>query len=1037
MGRIKWNLDLLEEVKKQHDEAMTATEQVINNGKADLSTMTEEVWEGEDADMARDQLHDLLSKEMAETWKELDICNEAIQKAQKTAYESKNFCNRFPQIFRSGSMPSESDQGVCNGDLLCDDDSCSSLIDSMLEAGQRALNVKSKVEIAESILAELETDVARFDYSSYTDPIKTQTQNVADRTGVYNSAVSRYEQKTLDMDNTFSNELIGATPVMVPEPFDPSCLELGDQIHMKDGDVINFLEEQKGVEIGDKFSEAQMNNIFKMLFGKKDIDTSSLSKKDCEVSFLKLTEEQQENMLQECGFTTAQIGTFLSKLSTSLTNLAFKPSNTNASVSYIRKTDYPIDESLKEEADSYLYASGDNYGDFSKLKNEYEKCMASGKESDKARAEEIMTELGYIYYTLTEELKTQPQYITTPNTPTPYDTFALFVSDCCYQSEENNPGNLVSDPSFIAQLQKELEGTGFDNIAYSFGYITLSNFAADDRTHFGGFTVNLSTSDAYVSKITLTDNNPCPVNNYEPFETVFYSTDYERASNYVKTHYDTTYAESQGLSEDRIIELTASILIGDANRENDYGTNFWGEILAGNYEDAFEKYGTKLAGYDPINCTDVWTAASAYQASLIDIEETQGVDSQDKDHEIYCFTSTEDSNKEFERFTNAIMGLEDADDVEDIFKGMYLCQKTLADAACNKTAADLAASNTQLSEEIYKYYMQSQLQVALYDFYAEQYYAVKEVDTEQTWGKHYSSISDFSFVMSAGALTIEYNNCYNESHLFSGEGDEIIDHVVLHRLESSDEMSDAEDIYKYEELKKEQEEFASKLIRHTAEGAVVVAATIVNPYLGAAAAYSVALAEGQLDTGSFDLASSLVGEYANECEEFGMEGALISGSISTAKQVYEDIQGYLANESLMEAANQEIMSEWFGYGYYNTLTSTSEERDYTSYVSCTDTINPLYVKSMEKWEDEGLLQIMEETGVWTEATCKNADKFEKDSLEYQILHGGISFETIDYEEFNKAMLNISSAIKNGTTDSRDMHDYWEEAALKEATNNYD
>ena len=31
--------------------------------------------------------------------------------------------------------------------------------------------------------------------------------------------------------------------------------------------------------------------------------------------------------------------------------------------------------------------------DFSKLKNEYEKCMASGKESDKARAEEIMTEL--------------------------------------------------------------------------------------------------------------------------------------------------------------------------------------------------------------------------------------------------------------------------------------------------------------------------------------------------------------------------------------------------------------------------------------------------------------------------------------------------------------------------------------------------------------------------------------------------------------------------------------------------------------------
>jgi hypothetical protein len=141
----------------------------------------------------------------------------------------------------------------------------------MLEAGQRALNVKSKVESAESILAELETDVARFDYSSYTDPIKTQTQNVADRTGVYNSAISRYEQKTQDMDNTFSNELIGATPVMVPDPFDPSCLELGDQIHMKDGDVINFLEEYNAVELGGKLSDAQLENILEMLSDKKSL----------------------------------------------------------------------------------------------------------------------------------------------------------------------------------------------------------------------------------------------------------------------------------------------------------------------------------------------------------------------------------------------------------------------------------------------------------------------------------------------------------------------------------------------------------------------------------------------------------------------------------------------------------------------------------------------------------------------------------------------------------------------------------------------
>ncbi|WP_338801965.1 hypothetical protein WAA20_00130 [Butyrivibrio fibrisolvens] len=311
MGRIKWNLDLLEEVKKQHDEAMTATEQVINNGKSDLSSLTEDVWEGEDGDMARDQLHDLLNKEMVETWKELDACNEAIQKAQKTAYESKNFCNRFPQIFRSGSMPSESDQGACSGDLLCDNDSCSSLKDSMSEAGQRALNVKSKVESAESVLAELETDVAKFDYSSYTEPIKTQTQNVADRTGVYNSSVSRYEQKTQEMDNTFSNELIAATPVAVPEPFDPSCLELGDDVHMKDGDIINFLEEYNAVELGGKLSDAQLENILERLFDKKDIDVSRLSEEDFGIAFINLPEEQKKAVLLEMGYSNDQIESIL------------------------------------------------------------------------------------------------------------------------------------------------------------------------------------------------------------------------------------------------------------------------------------------------------------------------------------------------------------------------------------------------------------------------------------------------------------------------------------------------------------------------------------------------------------------------------------------------------------------------------------------------------------------------------------------------------------------------------------------------------
>ncbi len=311
MGRIKWNLDMLEEVRMQHDEAMTATEQVINKGRSDLSSMTEEVWEGEDGDMARDQLHDLLNKEMVETWKQLDACNEAIQKAQKTAYESKNFCNRFPQIFSGGSMPSDSDQGACSGDLLCDNGNCSSLKDSMSEAGQNAVNVKSKVESAESILAELETDEAKFDYSSYTQPIKEQTQKVAERTGVYNTAVSKYEQKTQEMDDTFSNELIAATPTVIPEPFDPSCLELGDEIHMKDGDIINFLEEYNSVEMGGKLSDAQLENILDMLFDKKDIDVSALSEKDFGMAFITLPEEQKKAVLMEMGYSREQVDSIL------------------------------------------------------------------------------------------------------------------------------------------------------------------------------------------------------------------------------------------------------------------------------------------------------------------------------------------------------------------------------------------------------------------------------------------------------------------------------------------------------------------------------------------------------------------------------------------------------------------------------------------------------------------------------------------------------------------------------------------------------
>ncbi len=277
MSRIKWNLDQLEEVRQQHEEAMSSTEQVIENGKADLASMTKEVWVGEDANIARNQLSDLLNKEMVETWKELDACNSAIQKAQKTAYESKNFCNGFPQIFYSGSMPSDGDQGACSGELLCDSGNSEELKSFMDAAGKDALNVKSKVESAESLLAELETDVAKFDYSSYTDPIKTQTQKVADRSETYNNAVSKYVVKTTEMDNDLARELLDATPSMVPNPFDPSCLLQADSVHMKDGDVINFLDASKSIQVSNTLSMSQDPSAINTVYKKSNYTATNLT----------------------------------------------------------------------------------------------------------------------------------------------------------------------------------------------------------------------------------------------------------------------------------------------------------------------------------------------------------------------------------------------------------------------------------------------------------------------------------------------------------------------------------------------------------------------------------------------------------------------------------------------------------------------------------------------------------------------------------------------------------------------------------------
>ena len=585
MGRIKWNLDLLEEVKKQHDEAMTATEQVMNNGKSDLSSMTEDVWEGEDGDMARDQLHDLLNKEMVETWKELDACNEAIQKAQKTAYESKNFCNRFPQIFRSGSRPSESDQGACSGDLLCDNDSCSSLKDSMSEAGQRALNVKSKVESAESVLAELETDVAKFDYSSYTETIKTQTQNVADRTGVYNSSVSRYEQKTQEMDSTFSNELIAATPITVPEPFDPSCLELGDDVHMKDGDIINFLEEYNAVELGGKLSDAQLENILAMLFDKKDIDVSRFSEEDFGIAFINLPEEQKKAVLLEMGYSNDQIESILESCkgqkgpaagsafartlvdriagknrdkyhnvadrtglanalglaglkrpgdgtakthadaydaaggsktktggntgnntnnsgSSSTDNNSNNTTTNNTTGNNTTESSYPIDEKLKAEADTYLDNTNDNYGDFYELKEEYERCIHTvgpstiDEEAARLRAQQILTELGYIYYTLAN-----------CNTSSNSSLLNEFIKETCYATDRNNSSNITTDSDFIYELQNELANTGVDEIAYSDANLALGVLATDKTVHNGEVDVAYNYDGQSLKSVIVSDSS--------------------------------------------------------------------------------------------------------------------------------------------------------------------------------------------------------------------------------------------------------------------------------------------------------------------------------------------------------------------------------------------------------------------------------------------------------------------------------------------------------------------------------------------------
>ena len=311
MKRVKWDLDQLKGVQKQQEIAMTSTEQVINKARNDLNSMTEEVWEGEDGDMARELLGDLVYKEMPQTWKEIDAINTAIKKAQKTANESKNFCNEFSQIFKDGSLPSETDSAECSGELLCDTGSCDLLKAAMGAAGKNAVNVKRNIETVENILSELETPEAKFDYTSYTGPIKEQAQNVADRTMMFNNAVSRYESKVREMDDTLATELMEAIPSAVPVPFDPFCLHNGKTIKMGGGDIVEFIEALKAIELGGKFGIKEIQAILKILFGKEKVDISDLTETELVMAFIKLTKEQQKAILLEMGLTAAQIAAIL------------------------------------------------------------------------------------------------------------------------------------------------------------------------------------------------------------------------------------------------------------------------------------------------------------------------------------------------------------------------------------------------------------------------------------------------------------------------------------------------------------------------------------------------------------------------------------------------------------------------------------------------------------------------------------------------------------------------------------------------------
>ncbi len=361
MGRIKIILDQLEEVREQYEIAMNVTEDVISKAREDLNSMAEEVWEGEDGDMARDLFGDLVYKEMPETWKHIDASNEAIKKAQKKAYEAKNYCNDFPKIFKGGE-PSEGNQSPCSGDLLCDPGSCAELKHNMANAGQNAANLKSRIKEVADILSQLETSEAKFNYTSYTQPIIEQAQDVEDYTRNFNEDLTKYEAKVNELDSTLSKELLAAVPETVEKPFDPSCLLGEDTIHMQGGDIINTLEEHNSIDIGSKLSDAQLENILAMLFDKKDIDVSGLSEEDLGMAFITLPEEKKKAVLFEMGYTKEQIDSILESYKGHKSTAAGTDFGRTLVEKITDKYGNPFDRLGNEEKDSKSESSGTKPG---------------------------------------------------------------------------------------------------------------------------------------------------------------------------------------------------------------------------------------------------------------------------------------------------------------------------------------------------------------------------------------------------------------------------------------------------------------------------------------------------------------------------------------------------------------------------------------------------------------------------------------------------------------------------------------------------